>query len=175
MVNNEIQNCDYLNSKKCYVILTHRRFISECTRNIQIEISFPIHRSVYPCVYREHIPLIVLIFIYNGLSLCVQGTRLGDICISGYLRFIPVCTGNTSAQICWNDSISVYPCVYREHADEPLLSTLAWRFIPVCTGNTPIITYCFIIKIMNTKFLPIFQAIFYQNHYFITLCFYLIN
>ena len=71
---------------------------------------------------------------------------------------------------------TVYPCAYRELAGDdlqiaragglslciqgthPLGSgyTSTFRFIPVYTGNTPIITYCFIIKILTVKFLPIF-------------------
>ena len=80
---------------------------------------------------------------------------------------------------------AVYPCVYREHVirmefivDNTGLSLCIQgtfekygvtgeelRFIPVYTGNIPIITYCFIIKILTTKFLPIFLAIFYLNLY----------
>ena len=71
-------------------------------------------------------------------------------------RFIPVYTGNTSSPTSQNLSISVYPCVYREHTE--LLNSIVaipglslciqgtrsfrvsdkyWvRFIPVYTGNT---------------------------------------
>ena len=51
----------------------------------------------------------------NGLSLCIQGTRLA---ISDHLapvRFIPVYTGNTIDIMSEIAAATVYPCVYREH------------------------------------------------------------
>ena len=92
--------------------------------------------TVYPCVYREHVFIILK---YHAAH-----------------RFIPVYTGNTffSKPIILNSS--VYPCVYREHGrkkwsfcTEPGLSLCIQgtlqrleplpnrvRFIPVYTGNT---------------------------------------
>ena len=118
---------------------------------------------VYPCVYREHVIL--------------KSTPF-DI-----YRFIPVHTGNIFRKLQVYLIKTVYPCAYREHPVESnnisrgrglslcIQGTFnikkfqaPWgRFIPVHTGNIPIITYCFIIKILTTKFLPIFLAIFYQN------------
>ena len=73
-------------------------------------------------------------------------------------------TGNIDELIEAHDWVAVYPCVYREHDElaERIISVA--RFIPVYTGNIPIITYCFIIKILAVKFLPIFWDIFHQNH-----------
>ena len=141
--------------------------------------------AVYPCVYREHYTILAQIDRESGLSLCVQGTLDKKVANLSKERFIPVCTGNTSITSVTGSSGAVYPCVYREHCQPchdailptglslcvqgtliPILRDLIqYRFIPVCTGNTPIITYCFIIKILTTKFLPIFLAIFYQNQY----------
>ena len=178
---------------------------------------FSVRRTVYPCVYREHVMLKCISLVNGGLSLCVQGTSVIWFYRFRGARFIPVCTGNI---IEWNGRnyyTPVYPCVYREprqytctnkrvnglslciqgtHSISQIFSYAGrfipvytgnpntdklvpalnsglslciqgtpkqgdtWdilaRFIPVYTGNPPIITYCFIIKILTTKFLPIF-------------------
>ena len=71
--------------------------------------------AVYPYVYREHdFTKTVIDFIF-GLSICIQGTHLltkGD---QLYAQFIPVYTGNTPKSPPMVISVSVYPCVYREH------------------------------------------------------------
>ena len=112
----------------------------------------------------------------RGLSLCIQGTSRGNCVCVPVTRFIPVYTGNIQFLIKPKVQATVYPCVYREHlrlkrqlssADGLSLCIQGTslhsaqirpirRFIPVCTGNIPIITYCFIIKILTVKFLPIF-------------------
>ena len=112
----------------------------------------------------------------TGLSLCIQGTRFFYLPCFFSRRFIPVYTGNTLMSIRNKRYSPVYPCVYREHRnnetcciicrglslciqgthDIDLIGDVHERFIPVYTGNTPIITYCFIIKILTVKFLPIF-------------------
>ena len=51
---------------------------------------------VYPCVYREHVKIL--------LENC------------GRLRFIPVYTGNIAIAPIFRDNSPVYPCVYREHS-----------------------------------------------------------
>ena len=131
---------------------------------------------VYPCVYREHFFIFSSINPDVGLSLCIQGTHVRFIDEFTRYRFIPVYTGNTAIRRVTVGQITVYPCVYREHGPYELrivvyhglslciqgtqifLFVKNWtnRFIPVYTGNTPIITYCFIIKILTFKFLPIF-------------------
>ena len=127
-------------------------------------------------MYREHNNHTKILTIDRGLSLCVQGTLAQYSRFRNCPRFIPVCTGNTREQYYQELVCAVYPCVYREHfwnfyfnghnlglslcvqGTHIKLSAkkLTARFIPVCTGNTPIITYCFIIKILTAKFLPIF-------------------
>ena len=72
------------------------------------------------------------------------------------MRFIPVHTGNTTDPLCRTIRSSVYPCAYREHNTDEILSVfvnglslciqgtlrshsgnqLLNRFIPVHTGNT---------------------------------------
>ena len=94
-------------------------------------------RAVYPCVYREHcftrryrcwVCWFIPVYTGNtwtsvsrvnrtpGLSLCIQGTRHLLVTSSWISRFIPVYTGNTMNCECVGWLISVYPCVYREHA-----------------------------------------------------------
>ena len=110
--------------------------------------------AVYPCVYREHVVVVVL-SIY-GLSLCIQETRGAAAQPWVFLRFIPVYTGNTTGEINSNLVPPVYPCVYREHGFIVFFclviiglslcvqgthinnyrQLLSDRFIPVCTGNT---------------------------------------
>ena len=114
------------------------------------------HVSVYPCVYREHLPLENRQKEAGGLSLCIQGTQFHDRNTVKPSRFIPVYTGNTVVVLLSKFFIAVYPCVYREHTSSaavfmfsfglslciqgtPLLAVPAnaqLRFIPVYTGNT---------------------------------------
>ena len=91
-----------------------------------------------------------------GLSLCIQGTHRNTKLIADEVRFIPVHTGNTSAENLHLDPVSVYPCAYREHVNKHAaevtnaglslciqgtrassyeILTRKW-FIPVHTGNT---------------------------------------
>ena len=132
------------------------RFIPVHTGNTVMSCGINVLKAVYPCAYREHIHCPFSSIKRIGLSLCIQGTRLG-------------------IMICFQ-FISVYPCAYREHKIRGMvfkrftglslciqgtlmrkkLTQCCTRFIPVHTGNTPIITYCFIIKILTVKFLPIF-------------------
>ena len=154
----------------------NRRFIPVHTGNTLVSTCAVLVEAVYPCAYREHCQQCHIYGTQHGLSLYIQGTRVNKKPPSWRLRFIPVHTGNTSCICNSARPSSVYPCTYREHnADDfyryvptglslyiqgTRLSALRPsnqpRFIPVHTGNTPIITYCFIIKIMTTKFLPIF-------------------
>ena len=71
--------------------------------------------AVYPCVYREHYIKLLMVAPTGGLSLCIQGTRLADAYFYNDDRFIPVYTGNTTAFCTSFSTVSVYPCVYREH------------------------------------------------------------
>ena len=137
------------------------RFIPVHTGN---SFHFCIIRSiltVYPCAYRE-LCFYIILFMY-------------------YSRFIPVHTGNSHFRPFFNYMCPVYPCAYREltYTNNALRAITGLslciqgtrlvrqhrrtlqRFIPVHTGNSPIITYCFIIKILNGKFLPIFLDIFH--------------
>ena len=163
----------FINSKE--------RFIPVYTGNIPCSLTNGRQQPVYPCVYREHNLNCQPCHDAIGLSLCIQGTYQKLYLFYFVPRFIPVCTGNMVRSFVSPVVLSVYPCVYREHQAEQvqtdckiglslcvqgtftycclLLSVL--RFIPVCTGNIPIITYCFIIKILSVKFLPIFWDIFH--------------
>ena len=113
-------------------------------------------RTVYPCAYREHVNFIKWWRKHSGLSLCIQGTFFIFSRIAPPNRFIPVHTGNILQTIIYNTGDPVYPCAYREHYVFRMFCHSCNRFIPVHTGNIPIITNCFIIKILTSKFLPIF-------------------
>ena len=135
-------------------------------------------------MYREHVLCFLPKYLATGLSLCIQGTSDLNNKLPNTERFIPVYTGNICFSIKSITLLTVYPCVYREHLLRALCATKngglslciqgtyassttfanTKRFIPVYTGNIPIITYCFIIKILAVKFLPIFWDIFHQNH-----------
>ena len=74
-----------------------------------------IYRPVYPCAYREHIVKKLFSDSIIGLSLCIQGTSRTSKRYVGWLRFIPVHTGNMPPPEFISRTISVYPCAYREH------------------------------------------------------------
>ena len=131
---------------------------------------------VYPCAYRELSCWYYTYVFISGLSLCIQGTLPNPIENPIFRRFIPVHTGNSLLAGLKEPNIAVYPCAYRElkwiiltlkfniglslciqgTLRACVFAHLKWRFIPVHTGNSPIITYCFIFKILTVKFLPIF-------------------
>ena len=156
--------------------LGRNRFIPVHTGNIRINRFWQSVRAVYPCAYREHVKRMFFHLNIFGLSLCIQGTSdmLRLLRVDG--RFIPVHTGNIMHVYDKQRNTTVYPCAYREHSQKRLeqINTTGLslciqgtsirvtfiisvvRFIPVHTGNIPIITYCFIIKILTAKFLPIF-------------------
>ena len=137
--------------------------------------------TVYPCVYRERSYSCTRYFFYTGLSLCIQGTLIFYELIAYFFRFIPVYTGNAPFLGRLLNTNPVYPCVYRERVGSSFNIMIyhglslciqgtpverenegsLCRFIPVYTGNALIITYCFIIKILTVKFLPIFWDIFH--------------
>ena len=137
------------------LIFDFLRFIPVYTGNIKKFIMLLFINAVYPCVYREHLTLVLHQHIANGLSLCIQGTLRYQYLYMRQVRFIPVYTGNIQF-IKWTvNNNSVYPCVYREHTwastsafELPGLSlciqgtccsrqceSKAYRFIPVYTGN----------------------------------------
>ena len=72
-----------------------QRFIPMCignTRSSPYKLSNP---PVYPYVYREHDIEPEQRERYYGLSLCVQGTLYTNNTSRIYMRFIPMCIGNT--------------------------------------------------------------------------------
>ena len=131
------------------------RFIPVHTGNMSWYVVEPIIGTVYPCAYREHSIKYNLNSPLAGLSLCIQGTLNHHYLISLCRRFIPVHTGNITAEKAFILSKSVYPCAYREHEitiyfvvitgglslciqGTFLLITpkrITRRFIPVHTGN----------------------------------------
>ena len=91
------------------------RFIPVCTGNTILGETTHSHPPVYPCVYREHIFLIIISLPVFGLSLCIQGTQKSQQFYLLIKRFIPVYTGNTCREHGLHVRVTVYPCVYREH------------------------------------------------------------
>ena len=132
-------------------------FIPVDTGNTCFDHRTVIDRTVYPCVYREHVIDSAVLAAINGLSLCIQGTLLKHSSDQLKVRFIPVYTGNTLLLKFCPPIPAVYPCVYREHYPVILLArrfsglslciqgtpfahrgrVYRVRFIPVYTGNTP--------------------------------------
>ena len=92
-----------------------RRFIPVYTGNTGQIDKFIDPIAVYPCVYREHCVMWNRTVFLYGLSLCIQGTRIGSRTVTSVSRFIPVYTGNTPEKIQHQYIPPVYPCVYREH------------------------------------------------------------
>ena len=66
-----------------------------CTGNTKFHLLLEPEQPVYPCVYREH----------YGVNVVLDRVS----------RFIPVYTGNTNWLSDRNTVLPVYPCVYREH------------------------------------------------------------
>ena len=99
----------------------HPRFIPVYTGNILTGSMFDCAYAVYPCVYREHRNFVFIMHGSFGLSLCIQGTLGSVYMIYVLLRFIPVYTGNMSYLRMKFGTFAVYPCVYREHADNSQL------------------------------------------------------
>ena len=97
------------------------RFIPVCTGNILVFVVKIYPRSVYPCVYREHIISSGIRGFLYGLSLCVQGTWSFRFIPTNRNRFIPVCTGNMRSLLFNLMTPPVYPCVYREHTNYNIL------------------------------------------------------
>ena len=71
---------------------------------------------VYPCVYREHLHIVIPELERDGLSLCIQGTSRCNYIYMFCNRFIPVYTGNIGTSALDFVNSAVYPCVYREHS-----------------------------------------------------------
>ena len=136
-------------------VVAHKRFIPVYTGNIYWRFSQTCQKTVYPCVYREHINAIDTNTNPTGLSLCIQGTLSLALIFAHTPRFIPVYTGNITEDGSKVTIRTVYPCVYREHKavsnnekqtyglslciqgtyQFPEFLNYIIRFIPVYTGN----------------------------------------
>ena len=98
------------------------RFIPVYTGNI-LCIKLPTFIfTVYPCVYREHHLRRINSKTKYGLSLCIQGTYDISRFVISNARFIPVYTGNIMPNCFLLYPSAVYPCVYREHKIDDVLS-----------------------------------------------------
>ena len=112
--------------------------------------------AVYPCTYRELYWWKNFMEWNSGISLYLQGTLQWLWVDNTKWRYIPVPTGNSHSTGNLSSSVPVYPCTYRELADNfitietnsgislylqgTLLSgirkTCVDRYIPVPTGNS---------------------------------------
>ena len=61
---------------KCPPVFLISRFIPVYTGNIAKFLIDRLNSAVYPCVYREHFNIDIIILVHPGLSLCIQGTYL---------------------------------------------------------------------------------------------------
>ena len=137
-------------------IKTNIRYIPVPTGNSCSE-SYSINLiTVYPCTYRELAPNLCFTSFRYGISLYLQGTRIAPAICLHLCRYIPVPTGNSYSPSMYLSSNTVYPCTYRELADNfitietnsgislYLQGTQHWelfcflfsRYIPVPTGNS---------------------------------------
>ena len=91
-----------------------RRYIPVPTGNSALTASPNSVTAVYPCTYRELFWLQGYYRPNNGISLYLQGTRLGWVSHCPERRYIPVPTGNSSYFNSFPSLLAVYPCTYRE-------------------------------------------------------------
>ena len=106
------------------------------TGNTHLYPSYSCSVSVYPCAYREHRDHRIIPGTVHGLSLCIQGTLALTFPFIGWVRFIPVHTGNTVSEVInlvLESGLSL--CIQGTLLCRQCLSFLI-RFIPVHTGNT---------------------------------------
>ena len=144
--------------------LQSRRFTIEDGLSLCIQgtfyLGFPFNwiRRFIPVYTGNMVWYVILSISNNGLSLCIQGTWV--LCQNHLpsMRFIPVYTGNIRPKPVRALTITVYPCVYREH-NRMGYKKIWWgglslciqgtygqrqaivrveRFIPVYTGNMKI-------------------------------------
>ena len=113
-------------------------------------------KLVYPCTYRELRMIAMNKMAKSGISLYLQGTRVGLFLCICFNRYIPVPTGNSVYGFQTILLQPVYPCTYRElNFSNISVSTVcgislylqgtlelisyqinAKRYIPVPTGNS---------------------------------------
>ena len=134
---------------------TKIRYIPVPTGNASNEELFSESFAVYPCTYRERRSFYFRRARATGISLYLQGTQCFFVAMIKFARYIPVPTGNAKFIRKTVGGFTVYPCTYRERANESiyektdvgislyLQGTLMQfsncltksRYIPVPTGN----------------------------------------
>ena len=139
--------------------LAPRRFIPVGTGNTRHNLGTRQGRTVHPRGYGEHLRVSITSCLMAGSSPWVRGTHHVSRTKGQLTRFIPVGTGNTTAQLNFQQVITVHPRGYGEHYSiaTAVLQTggsspwvrgtqggsfaKSWfhRFIPVGTGNTCIV------------------------------------
>ena len=92
----------------------------------------------------------------DGLSLCVQGTPIELSKFEKYVRFIPVCTGNTLVLLFLPFYLSGLSLCVQGTLQHFPPARPAPRFIPVCTGNTPM-------RYLAVIFRPVYPCV-YREH-----------
>ena len=114
------------------------RFIPVYTGNSLALAIISLYCAVYPCVYRELCWRWFSKSELTGLSLCIQGTLITALKFSKYRRFIPVYTGNSDLFSLRCDTLTVYPCVYRE-LERIISNLLTNNGLSLCIQGTLII------------------------------------
>ena len=95
------------------------RFIPACTGNTPLLGCAAKGSPVHPRVYGEHILYQCVLSCGRGSSPRVRGTRTRCRPSHTAARFIPACTGNTSAVSPVTSGVTVHPRVYGEHEYRP--------------------------------------------------------
>ena len=106
------------------------------TGNTHLYPSYSCSVSVYPCAYREHRDHRIIPGTVHGLSLCIQGTLALTFPFIGWVRFIPVHTGNTVSEVINLVLESGLSLCIQGTQGIITKAELRKRFIPVHTGNT---------------------------------------
>ena len=137
VLTNTVYPCTYREHTYALAVLPLlQRFIPVHTGNTHLYPSYSCSVSVYPCAYREHRDHRIIPGTVHGLSLCIQGTLALTFPFIGWVRFIPVHTGNTVSEVInlvLESGLSL--CIQGTHITNKSLLKLL-RFIPVHTGNT---------------------------------------
>ena len=131
-----------------------RRFIPVYTGNACMKVLLVMHRTVYPCVYRERVDNSRVYWSTVGLSLCIQGTLLAQKLPPIQLRFIPVYTGNAGNGIIVSVADSVYPCVYRERSRKTTAPALT-AGLSLCIQGTPVSHFP---RLVPGRFIPVYTG-----------------
>ena len=122
-------------------IVSSTGFIPACAGNTVPTMRTDNGQSVHPRVCGEHRSDSHRPDRGAGSSPRVRGTRLCRTHVSGAVRFIPACAGNTARRHAARPGAQVHPRVCGEHVPQHGMGNLPHGFIPACAGNTSALTW----------------------------------